>query len=50
MIPPLFRKLSLCLLLGVLGLGAASAQAQQRGPLVLAASSLQEALSEAASA
>lgn len=43
---PLLRKLSLFLL--VLSLGLSPAQAQQRGPLVLAAASLQEALTEAA--
>lgn len=44
----LFRKVSLFLL--ALCLGLSPAQAQQRGPLVLAAASLQEALSEAADA
>ena len=44
----LFRKLSLFLL--ALCLGLSPAQAQQRGPLVLAAASLQEAMTEAADA
>ena len=44
----LARKLLLFLLAATLGLSPA--QAQQRGPLVLAAASLQEALSEAADA
>lgn len=45
---PLFRRLPLFLLAAWLGL--APAQAQRRGPLVLAAASLQEALGEAATA
>lgn len=44
----LFRKLSLFLLAIILGVGPA--HAQQRGPLVLAAASLQESLAEAARA
>lgn len=51
--PPIIRKLS-CLLAACLLLAAgpvrAQAQAQARGPLVLAAASLQEALNEAANA
>lgn len=44
----LFRKLSLFIALCLAGFGVASAQ--QRGPLVLAAASLQEAMTEAADA
>lgn len=44
----LFRKLSLFVALCLAGFGVASAQ--ERGPLVLAASSLQEAMTEAADA
>lgn len=46
--PSLSCRLSLCLMLASAGLLPAAAQAQQRGPLVLAASSLQEALTQAA--
>ncbi|MEP6867810.1 MAG: molybdate ABC transporter substrate-binding protein [Novosphingobium sp.] len=42
----MFRKLSLFIALGLAGFGTASAQ--QRGPLVLAAASLQETMTEAA--
>ena len=50
MTAPLLRAVSLWLLLGAVALLPTQARAQQRGPLVLAASSLQEALTDAARA